>query len=220
MLPLLEPVLSFLGCSNRTTFRKRTLAEVKDLTRILVIDDRKPQLVDDLQREGWRVKYLPDLESYHATDLVDSHIVCLDILGVGSNLRCVSGLDLVQGIKCEYPEKKILLYSSVQAHNIFDTSIDLVDRRLFKDGQPYQFIKAVEELAFQAFDWAQCARAIYDRFRSEFSIQLTFEEFEKRLQSSLSSSGTINIEKLAKNTTLTLTMAEGIAKLLKIVLSH
>jgi len=80
---------------SKAQFRKKSLAEVKDLARVLVIDDRRPQLVDDLVREGWRVKYSPDLDSYQATDLVDAHVVCLDIIGVGVGLRCDSGLELV-----------------------------------------------------------------------------------------------------------------------------
>jgi hypothetical protein len=203
---------------NKTHFRKKGLAEVKDLARILVIDDRRPQLVDDLHREGWRVKYIPDLDSYHTTDLVDSHVICLDILGVGVALRCANGLELVKGIKGEYPEKKILLYSSVPTHNIFDDSIDLVDKRLFKDGQPYTFIKAVEELSFQSLDWIECARSVYSKFSSEFGSQLSFEDFEKKLRRTVSSSGTIDINKLAKVTVSAIGVAETIAKLLKAVL--
>ena len=203
---------------NKAQFRKKSLAEVKDLARVLVIDDRRPQLVDDLTREGWRVKYSPDLDSYHATDLVDAHVVCLDIIGVGVGLRCDSGLELVKGIKGEYPEKKILLYSSVQTHNIFDASIDLVDRRLFKDGQPYQFIKAVEELAFQALDWTECVRAIHSRFQSEFGIQLSFEDFEKKLRRSIGSGSSIDTKKIAKTTVSAISVAEAVAKMLKSVL--
>ena len=40
----------------------------------LVIDDNKPELIDDLLREGWSVTYIDDLESYRCPSLVDSHI--------------------------------------------------------------------------------------------------------------------------------------------------
>ncbi len=211
--------LNFFRKKNSRKFREKTLAEIKDSARILIIDDRRPSLVEDLEREGWRVKYIDDLESYRSTDLVDSHIICLDIIGVGKKLRCDSGLDLVKGIKGEYPEKKILLYSSVSSHNIFDESIDLVDKRILKDGQPYQFLHAVQELSYQVFDWKQCVRDIYDRYKSELGVELSLDEFEKRLQDAISSDGTLDIDKVSKCFIVSLQVSNGIAKLLKTVLA-
>ncbi len=117
---------------QRNWFKQKSLSEIKELSRILVIDDREPKLVNDLEREGWRVNYIADLLSYDSTPLIDSHIVCLDIINVGRSLRCESGLGLVKGIKGKHPGKKILLYSSIPTHNIFDESIYLVDRRLLQ----------------------------------------------------------------------------------------
>ncbi len=212
-------MFGFFNKNNNKKYRDKSLAEIKDLSRVLIIDDRRPQLVDDLKREGWRVNYIEDLDSYHSTDLVDSHVICLDILGVGKKLRCENGLGLVKGIKEGYPEKKILLYSSVPSHNIFDESIDLVDKRILKDGQPYQFIRAVEELSFQIFDWQHCVRDIYERYKQEFGTELSFKDFESKLRSSIYSDGTVDIQKLAKYAIVSLQVGNAIAKLLKTVLA-
>ena len=199
-------------------FEHKSLSEIKHLARILVIDDREPKLVEDLTKEGWRVNYIADLSSYDSTPLIDSHVICLDIMNVGKELRCDSGLGLVKGIKGKYPEKKILLYSSVQAHNIFDDAIDMVDKRLFKDGQPYQFVKAVEDLAYEVFDWNKCINQVYLKYKNEFGISVSYEEFEKKLRKAVSTNGEIDIDEIAKFTVVALKVASGIAALIKTVL--
>ena len=73
-------------------------------------------------------------------------------------------------------------------------------------------------MAFQSLDWTECVRAIYTRFQSEFGIQLSFEDFEKKLRRSIGSGGSLDTRKLAKATVSAITVAESIAKLLKIVL--
>jgi hypothetical protein len=211
-------MMNIFGMGKKKKFRKKSLAEIKDISRILIIDDRRPHLVDDLNREGWRVSYLDDLYSYQATELKDSHVICLDILGVGLKLRCKNGLELVKGIKGEYPEKKILLYSSVSSHNIFDESIDLVDKRILKDGQPYQFIHAVEELSYQVFDWNHCVREIYEKYRGEFGTEISLQEFDDILRKSISNEGTIDIEKLSKYIVAGINISTAIGKLIKTVL--
>jgi hypothetical protein len=203
---------------KKNWFRQKSLSEIKDITRILVIDDREPMLVEDLTKEGWRVNYIPDLPSYDSTYLIDSHIICLDIMNVGKDLRCESGLGLVKGIKGKHPEKRILLYSSIQNHNIFDESIDLVDKRLYKDGQPYQFIKTVEDLAYEVFDWNKCINQVYQKFKHEFGASVSLTEFEKKLRNSVSSSGEINVEEIAKFTVVGLKIATGMTELIKTVL--
>jgi len=213
-------MFEFLKRGTKRKYREKSLAEIKDLSRILIIDDRRPHLVDDLKGEGWRVNYVEDLESYHSTDLVDSHVICLDILEVGKKLRCENGLELVKGIKGEYPEKKILLYSSVPSHNIFDLSIDLVDKRILKDGQPYQFIHAVEELSYQVFDWKHCVKDIFERYKSEFGTELSLQDFELKLQNSISSDGTVDVKKISKYIVVSLQIGNAIAKLTKTVLAQ
>src|SRR5690606_18315217 len=106
---------------KRKKFQSKSLAELKARTRILLIDDEETNLVESLRAEGWHVKYLPDLDRYNNTDLVDAHIVCVDIKGVGKILNIPEeGLGLVKNIKEKYPQKKIILCSSVNSHDIFD----------------------------------------------------------------------------------------------------
>src|SRR5690606_20901804 len=160
--------------------------DLKDKTRILFIDDRETDLVSALKKEGWRVKYVDDLDSYNNTDLVDSQIICSDIKGVGIKLNVQGeGLGLVKAIKAKYPEKKIILYSSISSHDIFDNAIDLVDKKLFKDGQVHPFDAAITELSEKLFDWDTVVKDIYFRYRSEFGVELSLTEFNEKMQSTL-----------------------------------
>ena len=115
-------------------FLKKSIPELKDKTRVLLIDDEETSLVESLKAEGWHVKYLPDLDRYNNTDLRDAHIVCIDIKGVGKKLNIKEeGLGLVRNIKEKYPEKRIILCSSISSHDIFDNAIDLVQSYLDKE---------------------------------------------------------------------------------------
>ncbi len=193
-------------------FPKRTLSDVKQIARVLIIDDRKPQLIEDLKNEGWHVRYLSDLDSYNNIELLDSHIICLDIVGVGEKLRCDDGMGLVEGIKEKYPSKRVLLYSSVRKHDIFDQAIDQVDKRVFKDGQPYQFIRSVEQLALQAFDWENCVEEAYNRFKPLFGNEMSLAEFEAMLRKNVKPNGEIDIKKLAKTAIIGLDVSSKLAQ--------
>jgi hypothetical protein len=210
-------MMSFFDRPPKSFFAPKTLDDVRIYTRILVIDDQKPSLVEDLEREGWRVRYMEDLDRYESTELIDASIVCLDIMGIGQKLRCDNGIGLVKGIKEKYPGKKILLYSSRRKQDIFDESIDLVDKRVFKDGQPYAFIKAIEELAIHTFDWEQCVKETYARFKKQFGAELTEQEFEKRLRKSVRRNGQLDVAQVAKFACISVEIAGKIAAIVKLL---
>jgi len=188
-----------LPSRHKRKFRKKTFSELKDIARILIIDDKASGLVKPLKNEGWRASQIKDVANLNITELRDAHILCIDILGVGKKMSFPNeGLGLVRAIREEYPSKRILLYSSVSSHDIFDDAIDLVDMRLPKEGQPYPFIVAVHELAELAFDWDSCVADIYQRFREEIPDEMTEIEFNKKVRKCLSSNGNIDVEKLIK----------------------
>ncbi len=127
---------------------------MKDKTRILLIDDEETGLVESLKEEGWHIKYLSYLDKYKNTDLKDVHIVCINIKGVGIKLTIKEeGLGLVRNIKEKYPEKLIILCSSVCAHDLFDNAADLFDMIVYKDDQTYPFDSAIHKLFHKLYDW-------------------------------------------------------------------
>ncbi|MFA6354796.1 MAG: hypothetical protein WCX12_03905 [Candidatus Paceibacterota bacterium] len=163
-------------------FSKKSEDELKRDTEILVIDDKKIELIRAIEKEGWKIKYLPDLDSYSNQYLKSSHILCIDILGVGKQLKCKDGMELVKNIKTHYPNIKIILYSSTSEHDIFDEILDIVDERIHKDGQPFPFLKAIKTLSANTFDWSSCTKSTYDKFKTEFGVEISYEEFEKKMR--------------------------------------
>ncbi|MGZ4081665.1 MAG: hypothetical protein ACXVOH_09360 [Bacteroidia bacterium] len=193
---------------------KKSLPELKDKTRILMIDDEETSLVDSLKSEGWHIKYLPDLDRYNNTDLKDAHIVCVDIKGVGKKLNIKEeGLGLVRNIKEKYPEKRIILCSSVSSHDIFDNAIDLVDKKVYKDGQTHPFDSAIEELSYKIFDWDSLIREIYFKYKTDFGIEISLEDFNDKMKSAINGNE-VDVEKILKITAAGMKVASGIKTLL------
>lgn len=197
-------------------FLKKSLPELKDKTRILLIDDEETNLVESLKGEGWHIKYMADLDRYNNTDLKDAHIVCVDIKGVGKKLNIKDeGLGLIRNIKEKYPEKRIILCSSYSSHDIFDNAVDLVDKKVYKDGQTHPFDSAIEELSYKLFDWDSLIREIYFKYKSEFGVEISIEEFSTKMKKVIDGNE-IDIEKILKITAAGMKVADGI----KTILTH
>lgn len=187
----------FFRNKNKKIFSKKTEEELKKDTEVLVIDDKKFELIDTIEKEGWKIKYLNDLDSYNNQYLQSADILCIDIIGVGKKLKCKDGMELVKNIKVHYPNLKIILYSSNSQHDIFDEILILVNRRIYKDGQPYPFLKAIKELSEEIFDWDACIKYTYEKYKKEFGINISYDQFEKKMKK-LVNKNRLNDENVSK----------------------
>ncbi|MES1181443.1 MAG: response regulator, partial [Flavobacterium sp.] len=123
---------------------------LKRLTHILFIDDDvKFKIVKIILNTGWtNTKSIIDLENYDDELLKKSHIVFVDVQGVGKLLDCKDeGLSLALHIKNKYPQKKVVIYSAIQAHKVFHEAIQKVDFLLSKDAEPFEFISLIERFS-------------------------------------------------------------------------
>lgn len=194
------------------------LATIKKSTRVLIIDDDEPEeLRLLLKRDGWKDFYLPDLDSLENRKLKESHIICIDIMGVGRALQCSNGMDLVKHIKIKHPEKKIILYSSVSKQDIFSDALDYVDKRLKKEASLIPFSQAVEEMARNTFSWEETIKYAYAALRTNFP-EMKFEDFKAMAEKSQKRDGTFDGEKFAKKTGVALDVASKIASLVGLAL--
>ncbi|WP_315708499.1 hypothetical protein [Brenneria uluponensis] len=122
----------------------------KNSTKILFIDDEvRFKVVKILQRAGWvHTKLIKDAESLDQEEIKSSHIIFVDIQGVGLELTPKEeGLGLASALKQKYPEKKIIIYSAEQTGDRFHEALREVDDFLPKDADPYQFQRIVEDFA-------------------------------------------------------------------------
>ena len=122
----------------------------KKLTHILFIDDDvKFKIVKIITNTGWiNTKSVTDLHNYDDDLLRKSHIVFVDVQGVGKALDCKDeGLSLALHIKNKYPQKKVVIYSAIQTHKVFHEAIQKVDFLLSKDAEPFEFISLIERFS-------------------------------------------------------------------------
>ena len=123
---------------------------LKKLTNILFIDDDvKFKIVQIIIKTGWKdTESIVDLEHYDDELLRKSHIIFVDVQGVGKALDCKDeGLSLALNIKKKYPQKKVIIYSAVQAHKVFHEAIQKVDFLLSKDAEPIEFTSLIERFS-------------------------------------------------------------------------
>ena len=170
---------------KRKKFPERTIDSIKNNCRVLFIDDRKFDIVDLLkEKDGWkRTTRIRDLESITQPDLLDAHIVFVDIQGVGKKMGMNSGLDLIVAIKEKYPEKKVIMYSAENQYQIgaFHKAANIVDYQLRKSTTRYEFDKIIEEFALEAFTFENCIKRVRDVLHNELSVELSEVEIKKKL---------------------------------------
>ena len=165
---------------------KRSLNEIKNGCRILFIDDRKFDIVDRLKnQEGWKnTTWIKDLDSISQIELVDAHIVLVDVQGVGKRMQCPDeGLGLIVAIKQKYPQKKVIMYSGESQGKVeaFHDAGNLADYRLKKTSTQYEFNNVIEKFAKEAFCLENCVSRIKTILYNEYSISLTESEIENKL---------------------------------------
>ena len=160
-----------------------TTDQLKQMARILFVDDQRVIKADQLrQEEHWvNVRKIDDVTAISQPEVRDAHIIFVDIHGVGRIMGFPDeGLGLIEALKREYPEKKIVLYSAEdQTHvDAFHKAITLVDARLRKGDDLYQFNSVTEELARQAFSFDNCVLHICEVLRKELHVEKSREEVE------------------------------------------
>lgn len=136
--------------------RKRTLDsfrskiprdELKRRSRILVIDDERPELIDDLQRASFAVDYQPDINKQNLVVLDQPlyDLILLDFGNVGTSLGSDQGLTLLRHIKRVNPATIVLAYTSkalVADHADF---FRVADGVLAKDAGIAESMEKIEE---------------------------------------------------------------------------
>lgn len=129
---------------------KMSLAELKQKTRIVFIDDDiKFKVVKILTTSGWvNTSIIKDANTLDEPVIFDSHILFVDVQGVGIKMGFDSeGLGLAQALKEKYPKKKIVIYSAESQGDRFHAALRKADSFLPKNADPYEFQKLVEELS-------------------------------------------------------------------------
>lgn len=135
---------------------RRSDAEIKALTKILFVDDDTSfQVVKILKNTGWlNTKIIKDISNIDDQLVLDTDIFFVDINGVGLRLKFKDeGLGLALALKKTYPEKKIVIYSTVDSGNRFHEALRVADDTLSKQADPYEFITIVDNFAEKKYGY-------------------------------------------------------------------
>jgi len=196
-----------------------SIDKLKKITKVLIIDDEEPkELRELLRKEGWKNYYLNDLDSLSNKRLEDSHVICIDIMGVGKKLQVEDGMGLVKYIKERYPEKKIILYSSVSKQDIFSDALDYVDKRLRKESSLVPFSTAIEEMASNTFSWEETIKYTYSEVKDLLGNGMDYTQFKLAAEKSLTRKGWSE-SKFMKKAGVGLNVASKIASLVSLAIS-
>ena len=136
--------------------RKKTLASVSSSmsrdellrrSRILVIDDQRPDIVDDLKQAHFSVDYEPDID-VSKIGLLDKQIydlILLDFGNVGKAFGSDEGLDLLRHIKRVNPAVVVLSYTSKALLSNHADFYRISDGVLAKDAGISESLEKIEE---------------------------------------------------------------------------
>jgi DNA-binding NarL/FixJ family response regulator len=170
---------------KKILLKERDLNEIKNVCKVLFIDDKVFPVVEILKNAGWiNTQRIKDAESLDQIEIRESHILFVDIQGVGKKLKFKDeGLGLIIALKEKYPNKKVIVYSAEDQGKIqaFHTGIDKADKRLSKNSDPYQFQTVVENYAKEAFSLTECIERIQRQILKEFGYSIESDKILKYL---------------------------------------
>ena len=167
----------------KAKFPDRSVDDIKQICKIIFVDDRKFSVVDILGKAGWvNTKRVKDVYSLDDNDIKEAHILFVDIQGVGKALQFKDeGLGLITALKNKYPNKKIVVYSAESDGDRFHKGLSKADARLSKNADPYEFQTLVEKFAKEAFSLKESIRRIQKTLQNELKIPIERDEVIRNL---------------------------------------
>ena len=106
--------------------KEKSLAMLKKLTEILVIDDKEFSFLEALRKHEFSIQQKNDLT--HLSDAAEYDVILCDIRGVGKFLESeYEGANLIKALKTKYPNKVVLAYTANEYDARFQKYLDYAD---------------------------------------------------------------------------------------------
>ena len=143
---------------------ERSLDEIKNICKILFIDDKSFPIIGMLEKNGWRnIQKVNDISGTDQQEVREAHILFIDIQGVGKKMKLPDeGLGLTVAIKKKFPNKKVIVYSAEDQGQVkaFHEGFELADSQLSKNAKSYEFQFRLEKFAKEIFSLNECIERI------------------------------------------------------------
>ena len=186
---------------NKKLLPQRDIESIKQICRLLFIDDKRFPIVNLLKESGWiNTTAIRDVDTLNQIDIKDAHVIFVDVQGVGKKLKFSDeGLGLVIALKEKYPNKKIIVYSAEAAGHVqaFHRGIDIADARLSKLADPIYFINTVERFSLELFSLEACVERVKKAIYNEFGQNMETEDIIKKIKN-IHSKNNYSVESISK----------------------
>jgi hypothetical protein len=181
---LFKAIKNFLGIKEYK-LPDRTLEDLKQLCRILFIDDQSFKVIQILKNAGWsHTKCIRDVDSLDSLEVAEAHIIFVDIHDVGRKLGFKDeGLGLIMALRQKYPFKKLVVYSAERSGDRFHQGFSAADARLAKNADPFEFQTLVEQYSQDAFSLSECIARLKRILSGEFGVYLNETQIVKNMTS-------------------------------------
>ncbi|HFC11182.1 MAG TPA: hypothetical protein ENJ75_03315 [Candidatus Kaiserbacteria bacterium] len=122
----------------------------KDNVNILFVDDLDMPVVDNLKKNGYRVKKVKDIKNIDDADVKNSQIIFVDFDGVGKFVSPLhQGAGLVRELKVRYEKSKYIVLYTAEPSMPTDTTMNelfnIADDRMRKDDDVTDFVDQIRE---------------------------------------------------------------------------
>lgn len=186
-------MLSFTKNKISDLSMKLSAEQIVRISKILLIDDEPPELINDLKKSGFSVDHEADLspDNLHILERQHYNLVILDFGGVGSKMagsKGEEGLSLLRYIKRRYPATIVLAYTSKALTTEHADFFRLADGVLLKDLGIGDSMEKIEEALAQAHEitnlWKGIlhAAAIESGSKNDLDLQHKFVKYSDRPQ--------------------------------------
>lgn len=142
--------MTWFAASKRIDSIRATMPreELVRRSRILIIDDERPELIDDLHRSHFAVDYEADIRPENLSEKLDNRLydlILLDFGQVGEGLGKEQGLSILRHIKRVNPAIVVLAYTSKALGTEHADFYRLADGVLAKDAGVAESMRRIEE---------------------------------------------------------------------------
>lgn len=200
---------------------ERSLDEIKNICKILFIDDKSFPIIDMLKENGWRnIQKLNDISGTDQQEVREAHILFIDIQGVGKKMKLPDeGLGLTVAIKKKYPNKKVIVYSAEDQGHVqaFHEGFELADSQLSKNAKSYEFQFRLEKFAKEIFSLNECIDRIKQELIKELGQSPSTETIISNLEKVYNDKN-ISVHSIAK--TFNLSNAANLAQVVQLFLQQ
>lgn len=171
-IPLFYKTISELN--GESILQEISIADLKRITSILVIDDQAFDYLGDLQKYDFQIR-----QKYDLTDLSDAaeyDIILCDIRGVGKFLSSkYDGANLIKQLRVKYPNKIIIAYTAEPYDADFEPFLEFATGVIAKGTYTIELWvslleKYVKELADPVEQWKKTRKLLLDSGVSTIEI--------------------------------------------------